>query len=82
MIKPSFLECCKRSGIVVLVWMVLHALRKTIFHFDQLVILKEQFLKTNQKLLAAVVFLITIVVIWGMISLIGGIGYYLINKLR
>ncbi|WP_119327329.1 DUF2976 domain-containing protein [Companilactobacillus musae] len=75
-------DCLKKSALVVLAFMILHVVRKAIFKFNELVELKNQFMTTDQKILVVAAVLVMIILIWLVVSLIGGIGYYLFLKIK
>lgn len=78
----SFGRCLKRSTIVVTIWMVLRILYKVIFKFGAVIELKNQVVAADQKSLVLVSLLGTIIAIWAIISLLGGIGYYIYTKFK
>jgi len=80
--KPAFSETIKKASLSVLGLMALNILRKLFFECDSLVELKNQFIESNQKLLIIFTFLITIILVWIIVSLIAGSIYFLIQSLK
>jgi len=78
--KPAFSETIKKASLSVLGLMALNILRKLFFECDSLVELKNQFIESNQKLLIIFTFLITIILVWIIVSLIAGSIYFLIQS--
>lgn len=80
--KPVFSETIKKTSLFILSFMALKFLGKLLFKFDTFVELKNQFVEFDQKTLIVFTFLVTIILGWVIVSLITGMIYFSIQKIK
>jgi len=78
----TYRTCLKRAAEVTLALMILNVLRKLLFSFNEVIVLKNQFLATSQKLTIIGTVFLVVLAIWALISICGGTIYYFYRKIR
>lgn len=76
----SFVQCVQQASKVVVLYIALNMLRKVFFDRDQLHILRIEFIQSAHKINIILIGLLAFLVLWGILSVVGGSLYFLYKK--